>query len=376
MAETGPVKDKLYGRFQLNRPGFSLDAEIHIPAKGITGLFGDSGCGKTTLLRCLAGLERADSGFLQVAGKPWQDESKGIFLKSYERPIGLVFQEARLFPHMTVEQNLLYGVRRKRGLKRKPSEFTHILDLLGVEHLLNRKPERLSGGEMQRVAIGRALLTRPELLLMDEPLAALDNRRKREIMPFLDRLHEELEIPVIYVTHSPEELIHLADRMIHLQQGRVSGMGEVVEILAQMSVNEGVLAGSDNQFEVVVRERDEQSSVILVDTPIGEVYLPLNDAQVGEHLSMQISRHDILLSDDPQAGNRLLNNLQARVEGIEPLEVGCVQITLGIAKTILKVKISQKSFNASPLVVGQSIFAGFNKAYLGNINLVYGINKI
>jgi len=367
------VKDKLYGRFQLNRPGFSLDAEIHIPAKGITGLFGDSGCGKTTLLRCLAGLERADSGFLQVAGKPWQDESKGIFLKPYERPIGLVFQEARLFPHMTVEQNLLYGVKRKRGIQRKPSEFAHILDLLGVEHLLNRKPERLSGGEMQRVAIGRALLTRPELLLMDEPLAALDNRRKREIMPFLDRLHEELEIPVIYVTHSPEELIHLADRMIHLQHGRVSGMGEVVEMLAQMSVGEAT-GFSDNQYEVVVKTIDEKTFIASFDSPIGELYLAAGDTRVGERLSLQISAHDIFLSDTPQAGGRMLNNVMAKVEQVEGLAAGYVQLTLAIAKNSLKVKISRKSFDACPVVVGQPVYAAFNKAYLSNLNTAYIID--
>jgi len=373
MAEKRSVKDKLYGRFQLNRPGFSLDAEIHIPAKGITGLFGDSGCGKTTLLRCLAGLERADSGFLQVAGKPWQDESKGIFLRPYERPIGLVFQEARLFPHMTVEQNLLYGVKRKRELKRRPSEFAHILDLLGVEHLLNRKPERLSGGEMQRVAIGRALLTRPELLLMDEPLAALDNRRKREIMPFLDRLHEELEIPVIYVTHSPEELIHLADRMIHLQEGRVCGMGEVVEMLAKMPVG-GMTDASDNQFEVVVKAKDEQTFVDSIDSPIGQLYFAASGARVGERLNMQISAHDIFLSETPQAGCRMLNNIAAKVEQIEVLKEGYVQLTLAIAKTSLKVKISQKSFNAYPFTLGQPAYAGFNKAYLSSLNVAYIID--
>lgn len=369
------MKDKLYGRFQLSRPGFSLDAEVHIPAKGITGLFGDSGCGKTTLLRCLAGLEQADSGFLQVAGKFWQDESKGVFLKPYERPIGLVFQEARLFPHMTVEQNLLYGVRRKRGIKHKPFEFNHILELLGVEYLLNRKPERLSGGEMQRVAIGRALLTRPELLLMDEPLAALDNRRKQEIMPYLDRLHKELEIPIVYVTHSPEELIHLADRMIHMQDGQVLGMGEVVEMLAKMSIG-GDASPGVNQFTVEVKNKDEQTSVITIDSPLGELFFVATDALVGQRLCLRISVHDVFLSEDPQAASRMLNNIATKIKHIEVLEESHVQFTLSVNTNDLIVRMSSKSFNAYPFKVGQSVYAGFNKAYLGNLNVAYVAEKI
>ena len=194
-------------RFRLDWPGFSLDVDLALPGRGVTALFGHSGSGKTTLLRCIAGLERAAQGRLAVDGEVWQDA--GSWLPPHQRPIGYVFQEASLFAHLTVLGNLRYGMKRISGAQRV--SLDHAIELLGIGHLLDRKPDRLSGGERQRVGIARALAVSPRLLLMDEPLAALDLKRKQEILPYLERLHDELSIPVLYVSHSPDEVARLAD---------------------------------------------------------------------------------------------------------------------------------------------------------------------
>jgi molybdate transport system ATP-binding protein len=195
--------------------GFTLDFALDVPASGVTVLFGPSGCGKTSVLRCMAGLERLP-GRLVVAGETWQDE--GRFLPTHRRPIGYVFQEASLLPHLSVRRNLMFGHHRAQG--DKPIALDQIVELLGLAPLLDRGAMRLSGGERQRVAIGRALLSQPRLLLMDEPLASLDQARKAEVLPYLERLHAELAIPVIYVTHDPAEARRLGDRMVVMAEGR------------------------------------------------------------------------------------------------------------------------------------------------------------
>lgn len=202
---------------------FTLDVAFNVPASGVTVLFGPSGCGKTTVLRCFAGLERLP-GRLSVAGETWQDER--LFLPPHRRPVGYVFQEASLLAHLSVRRNLLFGYRRTHGAR--VIDLDQVVALLGLEPLLERGVDRLSGGERQRVAIGRALLSQPRLLLMDEPLASLDRKRKAEVLPYLDRLHEELAIPILYVTHDHAEAARLGDRMVVLDEGRG---GEVVELV-------------------------------------------------------------------------------------------------------------------------------------------------
>ncbi|MCX8085550.1 MAG: molybdenum ABC transporter ATP-binding protein [Rhodocyclaceae bacterium] len=216
-------------RFRLAYPGFTLDADLSLPASGVTALFGPSGSGKTTLLRAIAGLERVPGGRLVFDGEVWQDER--TFLPTHRRPIGYVFQEASLFPHLSVRGNLEYGMKR-RNCRPASADFAHIVELLGIGHLLERKPERLSGGEKSRVAIARALLSAPRLMLMDEPLAALDLARKQEILPYLERLHEELEIPLLYVSHAPDEVARLADHLVVLEAGRVIAQGPTGATLA------------------------------------------------------------------------------------------------------------------------------------------------
>jgi len=209
----------IQAKFRLQRGGFLLDAGFEAPSSGVTAVLGPSGCGKTTLLRCISGLERAPEGVLSVQGELWQDSAGGVFLPVHRRPLGYVFQEASLFPHLSVHGNLEYGWKRTQEERRVG--FDEAVALTGIEGLLQRRPEGLSGGERQRVAIARALLTSPRLLLMDEPLSALDQASKGEILPYLERLHEQLTMPILYVSHALEEVARLADHLVLMEEGRV-----------------------------------------------------------------------------------------------------------------------------------------------------------
>jgi molybdate transport system ATP-binding protein len=235
---------------------FSFDVAFTVPMRGITALFGPSGSGKTTILRCVAGLQRL-AGRLRVGDEIWQDDSKHVFRRPYRRPVGYVFQEPSLSPHLSVRQNLLYGARRVPSRERERAlDLSEIVDLLGITYLLDRAPVALSGGERQRVAIGRALLAQPRLLLMDEPLAALDRPTKEEILPYLEALHESLAIPILYVSHDLGEVEQLADMLVLLDDGRVIGSGPLSTLEADSNLPllrapeatvtlEGIVAGID-----------------------------------------------------------------------------------------------------------------------------------
>ena len=211
--------------------GFTLDVSFTVPDDGVTALFGSSGCGKTTVLRSVAGLERA-RGRVEMAGHVWQDDDKKIFIPTYERRLGYVFQEASLFDHLSIRRNLEYGMKRIKDADAQ-ERLESAVELLGIGHLLDRRTSELSGGERQRCAIARSLAVRPTALLMDEPLASLDNQRRREIMPWLEKLRESLSIPILYVTHSDEEVMRFADRVVMLKQGRKIAEGAVGEVFAE-----------------------------------------------------------------------------------------------------------------------------------------------
>ncbi len=219
--------------FDVTFPTFHLQVKASLPAEGIAVVFGPSGCGKTTLLRCLAGLERSPTGFLSLGEQVWQDESNDFFLPLSQRPVGYVFQEPRLFPHLNVRSNLLYGWNRTPASERRIS-LDQVVAILGLDSLLERRPTHLSGGEQQRVVIGRALLTSPRLLLMDEPLSSLDVQRKREIMIFIQRLDKEFRIPIIYVSHALHEVVQLAKTLILLKEGHLAAVGPLGEVFSQV----------------------------------------------------------------------------------------------------------------------------------------------
>ena len=215
-------------RYKLTLDSFQLSVDASFPAKGVTAIFGHSGCGKSTLLRCIGGLEKPQQAYLNINNQSWDNSANDTRLAPHQRRVGYVFQEASLFPHLSVIKNLEFGVKRSKH-SNSANQMAQAIELLEIESLLSRKPERLSGGERQRVAIARALAVCPELLLMDEPLAALDMRRKREILPFLQRVHREMEIPVLYVSHSPAEIKRLADHVIIMDAGKIMATGNLEE---------------------------------------------------------------------------------------------------------------------------------------------------
>ena len=220
----------LRARFRNSVGGFLLDVEFEVPSRGVTALFGRSGVGKTMVLRNLAGLERSNVGLLQVGDAVWQDETRGLFVSAHKRSVGYVFQEASLFPHLNVRGNLMFAWKRVPVSDRGVINFDDVVNLLGLEKFLERAPSRLSGGEKQRVAIGRALLMSPRLLLMDEPLSALDTRSKSEIIPYFERLRTELRIPILLVSHSLNEVLRLADNMVLMENGRIQAIGAAAEL--------------------------------------------------------------------------------------------------------------------------------------------------
>jgi molybdate transport system ATP-binding protein len=231
-------------RLQLLRPGFTLDVDMVLPGRGITVLYGPSGCGKTTVLRCVAGLEPRATGRVNLGEQIWLDSANRMVLPTHRRKLGYVFQEASLFAHLNVAQNIGFGLRRSTA-RDAGDALNAAVELLGIGHLLARAVQDLSGGERQRVAIARALATQPELLLLDEPLAALDTARKQEVMPWLERLRDELRIPILYVTHSLDELTRLGDHLVLMDAGRVMASGALPGMLPALGVH---LGNADDQI--------------------------------------------------------------------------------------------------------------------------------
>lgn len=293
-------------------PGFLLHVDFSAPA-GVTALFGRSGSGKTTVINGVAGLLRADQGRVEVDGTVLMDTENGIWLPPHKRQLGYVFQEGRLFPHLTVRQNLLYGRLFSRG-GQVGAHFDRVVELLDIASLLTRRPDALSGGEKQRVAIGRALLARPRILLLDEPLAALDEQRKSEILPYLEKLHAETGVPVLYVSHSLAEVARLAHWVIVLEKGKVSRAGPALEVIGdpalapQLGIRE---AGSILSAAVARHHSDGLSELCLPDG--GSLFLPRVHAVEGQTVHVRVLAQDVMISLVRPEGLSALNVLPARV---------------------------------------------------------------
>jgi molybdate transport system ATP-binding protein len=303
----------IQARFKLNWPGFTLDVDLDLPKRGVTAIFGHSGSGKTTLLRCIAGLERSPQGHLKVLGEVWQDDStRATWLPTYKRPLGYVFQEASLFPHLTVMGNLRYGMRRTSNAQQ--SSLDQAIELLGISHLLERKPDRLSGGERSRIGIARALAIKPRLLLMDEPLAALDLKRKQEILPYLERLHRELDIPVLYVSHAPDEVARLADHIVVMEAGCAVAAGPLTDTLARLDLP--IQLGEDVGvvLDAVVTEHDAQWHLTRVEFAGGSLWVRDGGHAVGEAVRVRILARDVSITLAPDIGTSIQNCLSATVD--------------------------------------------------------------
>jgi molybdate transport system ATP-binding protein len=332
---------------------FKLDVHFQTPSKGIIALFGVSGCGKTSILRCMAGLQRLE-GFFQIDSEIWQDQK--TFLPTYRRPLGYVFQEASLFPHLSVKENLQFGA--KRCGKTSLINFNEIIDLLGIEKLLERRPSKLSGGERQRVAIGRALLSSPRLLLMDEPLSALDRDNKNEIIPYLDRLHQTLQIPIFYVTHDIFEVERLADQLILLENGQIKEIGKLNDLSARLDLP---LANSNEAatvFDAQLIEYDEKYDLTLVKIAGGTLWLPCKVSQK-ETIRIRILAQDVSLGKFRADASSILNILPAKIESFAPLNSSKMNVVLRLENNgaQLLARITRKSWDHLELKMGTSVFA-------------------
>jgi molybdate transport system ATP-binding protein len=346
-------------RLKLNYSGFALDVDLQLPGRGVTALFGHSGSGKTTCLRCIAGLEKADQGYIRVNDEVWQDSEKKIFVAPHKRALGYVFQEASLFAHLSVLANLEFGLKRIPKPQRRV-DMAHATELLGIGHLLDRHPQHLSGGERQRVGIARALLTSPKLLLMDEPLAALDTKRKSEILPYLQRLHDELDIPVLYVSHSQDEVARLADHIVLLSEGKALASGPIGQTLARLDLP---LALGDDAGVVIeghVRAYDDHYQLLTLQLPGTALSIRVTHTPMaaGQPLRCKVQARDVSLSLHSVEQSSILNRLPVIVIS----EMGAdnaahVLIRLDAAGTPLLARITRFSRDQLNIHPGQQLWA-------------------
>ena len=346
---------------RLARRDFTLDVALRLPMQGVTALFGPSGCGKTTLLRALAGLERA-AGRVALGNEVWQDDAAGRFVPPHQRSLGYVIQESALFPHLDVAANLAYG-RRRAGADGARVDLPALVDLLGIGALMARRPATLSGGERQRVAIARALATGPRLLLMDEPLAALDAPRKAEILPYLERLSRTLALPVVYVTHAIDEVARLADHLVLLDAGHVRAAGPLHDLLARPDL---AWAGPDEAGVVIdatVAAHDEAYGLSQVRFAGGTLWLGRVAREIGAPVRVRVPARDVSLVPDRPALTSILNVLPAVVTAVHAAgQTATVQLRCAGAGEAphgvpLLARVTRRSADALRLRPGQRLFA-------------------
>ena len=345
----------------LQRTDFNLDVALQLPAQGVSALFGPSGCGKTTLLRALAGLDRAH-GRVALETEVWQDDSTGYWLPTHQRALGYVTQEAALFPHLDVRANLDYG-RRRSGPAAKRFALDAVVDLLGIGPLMQRRPSTLSGGERQRVAIARALATAPRLLLMDEPLAALDAQRKAEILPYLERLHRALALPIVYVTHAMDEVARLADHLVLLQAGRVLAAGPLSALLSRTDLP---LARQDDAGVVIeadVTEHDPRYGLSRIGFAGGSLWVGETQEVIGKSVRARVLARDVSITKSRPTETSVINVLPVVLEAVEA-DHSTVLLKLRVSDTApaqcavrLLARITRRSCESLSLQPGDALFA-------------------
>ena len=344
---------QIHAQFKAQFDNFMLDVDITVPGRGVTALFGHSGSGKTTLLRCIAGLQAA-MGELTINGETWQD--KNHFIPVHKRPLAYVFQEASLFPHLNVRRNLEYGFKRIIDEKRKVS-FDQAVEWLGLNNLLGRRPERLSGGERQRVAIARALLTSPRLLLMDEPLSALDHKSRSEIMPYLQQLHDMLSIPVLLVTHSPDEVARLADHLVIMQDGNALASGPLTETMARLDLPLPQDEDASVVLEATVAEIDKNWHLVRADFPGGSIWARDPGCNLGQKLRVRVLARDVSLALEHYQDTSILNCLPATVTGmIEGNHPAVRLVRVEVGKTPILARVTARSVAGLDLEIGKPIW--------------------
>ncbi len=341
--------DKTLGRFTLSARFES--------AGGVTALFGRSGAGKSTLVNAIAGLVRPDRGTIRLDDEVLFDADRHVNLPVRRRAIGYVFQEGRLFPHYSVRGNLMYG-RRRTPRRRRWGSFDQIVELLGIGDLLRRRPASLSGGEKQRVAIGRALLQSPRLLLMDEPLAALDPARKEEILPYIERLRDEMKLPIVYVSHSVDEVTRLADTLVLLADGRTIATGTVNEVFGRLD-----LRAHTGRFEAsmvlmaTIVAHDEKSGTTVLDHPAGRMWTPSIDRPPGSPVRLRVRAREVALAVGDPGLLSIRNRLNAVVTDIAVGPGAAVEVQLDAGGQMLMARITRDAARALDIAIGQPVVA-------------------
>jgi molybdate transport system ATP-binding protein len=335
---------------------FVLDASLSVPATGVTAIFGPSGCGKTTIARCIAGLQRLSDGFCAIDGEIWQDGK--AFRPAHRRPVGYVFQEPSLFPHLSVRRNLLYGAPKAAATS---IGFDEVVELLGLTALLDRSPHHLSGGERQRVAIGRALLSQPKLLLMDEPLAALDRTTKDEILPFLERLHDRLSLPILYISHDMAEIERFADHLVLMERGRVVGAGPLHVLQSDPALPLANSRDAGVSIDGIAEAHDKRYALLTLAVDGGRLHVPSHRVAIGARQRLRIAASDVSIVRKRPSESSILNILPARIVAQSPLGAGEITVVLalgadGTGASILS-RITRRSRDLLGLSEGMDVFA-------------------
>ena len=347
----------IQGRFKASYGSFQLNAEFEAPAHGITAIFGPSGSGKTSLLRAIAGLNRIKEGFFRLGDEIWQDHDH--FRPVHHRPLGYVFQEASLFAHLSIKANLLYGAPKLQA--QHAIGFDEIVHLLGIGDLLDRAPHHLSGGERQRIAIGRSLLSQPKILLMDEPLSALDRQSKDEILPFLERLHESLSLPVLYVSHDMSEIERLADHLILMKKGCVHASGPLNELQSNLELPFFASSDAAVSLDAIVQSHNAADGMTQLSVAGGEFLVPSAFAHNGEHRRLRILAGDVSLAREQPGPSTIVNILRAKI--LSAQATGDYQMTavLGLGEdglgARLLTRVTRRSWTLLDLAPGQIVYA-------------------
>ena len=351
------LEPAIEARFRVDYSGFSLDVDLELRGRGVTALFGPSGCGKTTLLRCVAGLIRAPGGCMRLNGETWHDDAAGVWVPTHRRSLGMVFQEPSLFSHLSVQKNLEFGMKRTPSVSGR--ELDAVVKMLDIRPLLARKPAHLSGGERQRVAIGRALLVQPSLLLMDEPLASLDAPRKLEILPYLERLRDEVKVPILYVSHSLDEVAQLADHLVLLNAGKVIVSGALGPTLARLDVPTAYSDDAGAVIEAVVGAQDESYQLTRIDFAGGSLWVGRVERPQGAPVRARVHARDVSVALTPPVGTSILNVLPAELKQVSdagPDRVN-LQLQIGAGSSLLLARITRRSRDVLGLVPGMRVYA-------------------
>lgn len=351
-------------RLQWQVPGFELDVDLQLPARGITALFGPSGSGKTTLLRCVAGLERARQAEVRIGADVWQDDARGLFVPTWQRSLGFVFQEASLFEHLDVEGNLRYAHKRA-GPAADRAAWDSVIELMGLGPMLSRRPQQLSGGERQRVAIARALAAQPRVLLLDEPMAALDQARKDEILPWLERLRDELSIPMLYVSHSAAEVARLAQTLVVLQSGHVLAAGPIEEVYGALDAHSAFGDEAGVLMSGRVAELDVTYQLARMVFEGGSLWLRDEGFAAGQALRVRVLARDVSLTTELPQHTSVQNHWRGAVEHLmadrHPAQV-LVRVRCG--EVLLTASVTRRAIDRLGLAVGSPVWAQVKSAAL------------